>query len=74
MVGHDQKFLRIIDFLYMYLIMSILDLGIDRYMDLIRHAGTKPNFASNLGKRINKVTQQNQYSSCIGHRTSLYRP
>lgn len=33
-------------------------------MDLIKQAGTKPNFVNNLGKRIKKVTIVNE-GDCI---------
>ena len=38
-------------------------LGADKYMDLIKQAGTKPNFVNNLGKRINKVSIVNEGDS-----------
>ena len=40
-----------------------LDLGSNRYLDLIKQAGTKPNFANNLGKRIKKVAIVNEGDS-----------
>ena len=41
-----------------------LELGADKYMDLIKLSGTKPNFVNNLGKRINKVSIVNE-GDCI---------
>ena len=38
-------------------------LGKDKYMDLIKQAGNKPNFMNNLGKRIRKVTIVNEGDS-----------
>ncbi len=40
-----------------------LNLGDDKYMDLIKQAGRKPNFVNNLGKRIKKVTIVNEGDS-----------
>ncbi len=40
-----------------------LGLGADKYLDLIKQAGTKPNFVNNLGKRIKKVTIVNEGDS-----------
>ncbi len=40
-----------------------LNLGQDKYLDLIKQAGAKPNFVNNLGKRINKVTIVNEGDS-----------
>jgi len=40
-----------------------LNLGNDKYLDLIKQAGTKPNFVNNLGKRIKKVTIVNEGDS-----------
>ena len=40
-----------------------LNLGNDRYFDLIKQARTKVNFVNNLGKRINKVTIVNEGDS-----------
>ena len=42
-----------------------LNLGDDKYLDLIKQAGTKkkPNFVSNLGKRIEMVTIENEGDS-----------
>ena len=40
-----------------------LELGVDKYMDLIKQAGAKPNFVKNLGKRIKKVTIVNEGDS-----------
>jgi len=40
-----------------------LDLGADKYLDLIKQSGTKPNFVNNLGKRIKKVTIVNEGDS-----------
>ena len=40
-----------------------LGLGADKYLDLIKHAGTKVNFVNNLGKRIKKVTIVNEGDS-----------
>ena len=41
-----------------------LELGTDKYLDLIKLAGAKPNFVNNLGKRINKVSIVNE-GDCI---------
>ena len=41
-----------------------LNLGKDKYRDLINQAGSKVNFVNNLGKRINKVTIVNE-GDCI---------
>ncbi len=40
-----------------------LKLGNDKYLDLIKQAGTNPNFVNNLGKRIKKVTIVNEGDS-----------
>ena len=40
-----------------------LNLGDDKYLDLIKQAGNKPNFVNNLGKRIRKVTIVNEGDS-----------
>jgi len=40
-----------------------LGLGADKYLDLIKQSGTKPNFVNNLGKRIKKVTIVNEGDS-----------
>ena len=40
-----------------------LNLGDDKYMDLIRQASKKPSFVSNLEKRINKVIIVNEGDS-----------
>ena len=41
-----------------------LNLGQDKYLDLIKQAGDKkPNFVNNLGKRIKKVTIVNEGDS-----------
>lgn len=40
-----------------------LNLGENKYLDLIKQAGTKPNFVNNLGKRIEKVTILNKKDS-----------
>ena len=40
-----------------------LELGADKYMDLIKLSGTKPNFVNNLGKRIKKVSIVNEGDS-----------
>lgn len=40
-----------------------LNLGKDKYRDLIKQAGTKTNFVNNLGKRIKKVTIVNEGDS-----------
>ncbi|MCJ8306552.1 MAG: DDE-type integrase/transposase/recombinase [Nitrosopumilus sp.] len=40
-----------------------LNLGPDKYLDLIKQAGTKVNFVNNLGKRIKKVTIVNEGDS-----------
>ena len=40
-----------------------LNLGDDKYLDLIKQAGSKPNFVSNLGKRIEMVTIVNEGDS-----------
>jgi len=37
-----------------------LNLSADKYLDLIKQAGTKPNFVNNVGKRIKKVTIVNE--------------
>ena len=37
-----------------------LELGTDKYLDLIKRAGNKPNFVNNLGKRIKKVSIINE--------------
>lgn len=37
-----------------------LNLGDDKYLDLIKQASTKPNFVTNLGKRVKKVTIVNE--------------
>ena len=37
-----------------------LELGDDKYLDLIRQAATKPSFANDLGKRIRKVSIVNE--------------
>ena len=37
-----------------------LNLGENKYLDLIKQDGTKPNFVNNLGKRIKKVTIVNE--------------
>ena len=41
-----------------------LNLGDNKYLDLIKQAGTKPNFVNNLGKRLKKVTIVNE-GDCI---------
>ena len=41
-----------------------LNLGSDKYLDLIKQAGNKPNFVNNLGKRIKKVSIVND-GDCI---------
>lgn len=41
-----------------------LELGVDKYLDLIKLSGTRPNFVNNLGKRINKVSIVNE-GDCI---------
>ena len=38
-----------------------LNLGNDKYLDLIKQAGTKPNFVNNLGKRIKKGLPRNHH-------------
>ena len=38
-------------------------LGNDKYLDLIKQAGSKPNFVNNLGKKIKKVTIINERDS-----------
>lgn len=40
-----------------------LNLGQDKYLDLIKQAGTKINFVNNLGKRIKKVSIVNEGDS-----------
>ena len=40
-----------------------LELGDNKYLDLIKLSGTKVNFVNNLGKRINKVTIVNEGDS-----------
>ncbi len=40
-----------------------LNLGQDKYLDLIKQAGNKPNFVNNLGKRVKKVTIVNEGDS-----------
>ncbi len=40
-----------------------LNLGDDKYLDLIKHASKKPNFVNNLGKRIEMVTIENEGDS-----------
>ena len=40
-----------------------LNLGENKYLDLIKQAGRKPNFVNNLGKRIKKVTIINEGDS-----------
>ncbi len=40
-----------------------LNLGDDKYLDLIKHASKKPNFVNNLGKRIEMVTIINEGDS-----------
>jgi len=40
-----------------------LNLGTDKYLDLIKQAGSKPNFVNNLGKRIKKVSIVNEGDS-----------
>ena len=40
-----------------------LNLGDDKYLDLIKQAGSKPNFVNNLGKRIKKVSIVNEGDS-----------
>ena len=40
-----------------------LNLGKDKYLDLIKQAGRKPNFVNNLDKRIKKVTIVNEGDS-----------
>ena len=40
-----------------------LNLGDNKYLDLIKLSGTKVNFVNNLGKRINKVTIVNEGDS-----------
>ncbi len=40
-----------------------LNLGKDKYLDLIKQAGTKVNFVNNLGKRIKKVSIINEGDS-----------
>lgn len=40
-----------------------LNLGNDKYLDLIKKAGTKVNFVNNLGKRVKKVTIVNEGDS-----------
>jgi len=40
-----------------------LNLGDDKYMDLIKQAGIKPNFVNNLGKRLKKVSIVNEGDS-----------
>jgi hypothetical protein len=41
-----------------------LKLGNDKYLDLIKQDGNKPNFVNNLGKRIKKVSIVNE-GDCI---------
>ena len=40
-----------------------LNLGNDKYLNLIKQSGTKPNFINNLGKRIKKVSIVNEGDS-----------
>ena len=40
-----------------------LNLGADKYLDLIKRSTTKPNFVNNLGKRIKKITIVNEGDS-----------
>ena len=40
-----------------------LNLGNDKYLDLIKQASKKPNFVNNLGKRIKKVIIVNEGDS-----------
>ena len=40
-----------------------LNLGDNKYLDLIKLSGTKVNFVNNLGKRIKKVTIVNEGDS-----------
>jgi len=40
-----------------------LDLGENKYMDLIRKASAKPNFVSSLGRRLDRVTILNEGDS-----------
>jgi len=40
-----------------------LNLGNDKYLDLIKQASKKPNFVNNLGKRVKKVTIVNEGDS-----------
>ncbi len=40
-----------------------LNLGKDKYLDLIKQDGSKPNFVNNLGKRIRKVSIVNEGDS-----------
>jgi len=40
-----------------------LNLGENKYLDLIKQSATKPNFVNNLGKRIKKVTIVNEGDS-----------
>lgn len=40
-----------------------LNLGTDKYLDLIKKSTIKPNFVNNLGKRIKKVTIVNEGDS-----------
>ena len=40
-----------------------LNLGYNKYLDLIKQAGTKPNFVNNLRKRIKKVIIVNESDS-----------
>ena len=40
-----------------------MNLGDDKYLDLIKHASKKPNFVNNLGKRIEMVTIENEGDS-----------
>ena len=40
-----------------------LNLGENKYLDLIKLSGTKVNFVNNLGKRIRKVTIVNDGDS-----------
>ena len=41
-----------------------LNLGTDKYLDLIKLSSSKPNFVNNLGKRIDRVTIVNE-GGCI---------
>ena len=40
-----------------------LNLGKDKYLDLIKQSATKPNFVNNLGKRVKKVSIANEGDS-----------